>query len=320
MINFNVCLQELQDEHNRYFESKMADTLIKPLSNLLSIKKVSSAILDFLETNKESVISRIQNCSEIREELYGEKYYGHLDTTDSKTLNSDEIYLQLINRLENSKTKLSQIIHIHVIFIQRIFDHLLNKDIRRPEKDFTHKKMELCKKLFTNELFAAANRGRIESNTNFFLSTNPGINRNRYFKSKFNETENHFKAMHRFSPDEQSTFFKSISSTNIPFVAGASGHMGSLLLGALLYGELSETELQEYSFVCALSLIHGGNHSFHETMLVARQVDIPYLIGNYVSAIPESVKQIPEFDGLRKEFSGYLLEESNSSYRIQITK
>lgn len=320
MTNFNICLQELQDEYNRYFESKMADTLIKPLSNLLSIKKVSSAILHFLETNKASVISQIQNCPEIREELYGEKYYGHLDTADSIKLNSNEIYLQLIDQLRNSETKTSQVIHIHVIFIQRIFDHLLNKDILESKKEFTHKKMELCKTLFTSELFATANRGRVESNTKFFLSTNPGINRNRYFKSKFNETEKHSKAIYRFFPDKQSVFFKSISSANIPFVAGASGHMGSLLLGALLYGELSAIELHEYSFVCALSLIHGGNHSFHEAMLVARQVEIPYLIGNYASAIPESVKKMSEFDGLIKKFPEFLFAESIASCRIQITK
>lgn len=307
MQDFSVCLKELEDEQRRYFESKLADTFIRQPGSISSIRKISLAIVALIQRNLYMVISQIGTNLQIKNEIYDKNYYGHLETDNKDSATPQNICHQIINVLENPAAKLNQVINIHAIFIHRIFDHLPNKSITLTNEAINSKKAELCSLLFPDFLFKQRNRKEIRKDLS--LRTTPGINRNRFFQNKLKKTEEHSPALYRFVLTEQ-------SAMNMLFVAGSSGHTGSLLLGAMLYGKLTQEECKEYAFYCALSLIHGGNHSFHEAMMVAHQVGIPYSSDHYEVSIPESIKQMQEFTELCSEFPQFLTENSTRSFSI----
>lgn len=307
-VNFKICLKELKEERAKFFEAKLAETFLDCCTNLASTKKVSSAIIKLLINNKDRVLGILED-NKIRDELYNEKIYGHLDIDSVDSITPIKIYNQLIETLTQSDYKIIQIVNIHSVFIHRIFDKIASEQ----QKD---QKAPLVSKLFSSNLFSEDNRGRTQIKFDFDLIKSSGANRSRFFTKKLQETQTHAPAFLRFAADEQSSFFRTITKLGMPLIAGASGHTGSFLLGALLYGDLTQKELREYCFTCALTLIQGGNHSLHEIMIVAQQVNIPYQAGNYLSAIPDIIQQQSEFLNLCSEFSEFL-DQPNLGYSLK---
>lgn len=300
----SIYLLELEEEYKRFFESKLAGLLDKEFLALHSIKKVSQAILMLLKKNKEEVIERFRQDAKIKKELFGKEFYGHLTADDNLT--EENIYSQVVSLLEDY-SRPSCILQLHALFIHRIFDHLKIKSLQGEHDNIVlQRKSKLCTGLFSENLFK--NRSRQEINSSALFTTVSGINRNKYFQNKLNVGETHSPALFRFQPDNQSPFFLAAKTANMPFVAGPSGHMGSFLLGALLFAELSQDDLKEYAFGCSAFLISGGNHSFHECMVVAQQIGIPYTLGNYVEAIPDTIKKTATYQSLQLEFTEFLGE------------
>ena len=84
-------------------------------------------------------------------------------------------------------------------------------------------------------------------------------------------------------------------------------------MGAKLYGNLTATELQEYTTACFAVLVAGGNHSFNEVFMVANQIGVPYEMGNYALSLPDSFKQTAAYQKINETF-GHFLEKENIAF------
>lgn len=187
---------------------------------------------------------------------------------------------------------------IHCIFVHRIYEKIK----QHPDKT------EFVKKIFPDHLFSKEIRSRRErKEQDVKTTTQLGISRHIVFTKMIGKSNKpHLSARDKFMTDTKSSFFQSCHKKIIPSVCGPSGHTGSLMLGIKLYGNLSKDEAQEYALICFAFLAAGGNHSFHETMVVAQTLGINFLENDYSSAIPDSFKETHAFKNLSKRFPEFL--------------
>lgn len=296
---------ELSLRYREYLESKLAVELLKHNNHYASIAKISSAILKFIESNKQKVEVIIGSNPSIAKELT-EPYYGAI-FKNSDVLSPEEILSAIIDVLKNEKSEIKMLMQIHAVFIHRIYDALEQK----PEK------LKLVDKIFPKELFAGAVRGRSEvSNKVISPTQQQGISRLSIFNKRIESSSSvHIRAIDRFALDPSAPFVKSAYENALPLVSGPSGHSGSFMLGAKLYGNLTPEELNEYALVVFAFLAAGGNHSFHEVMVVAKQVGVDYQEGRYDTSIPTTVSKLSFFNKISENFPE-LSEAVVSNYKI----
>lgn len=209
--------------------------------------------------------------------------------------------LEILNKGKN----LEQIIHVHSVFVYKIYSNLIDKKILG-EEEF-HKKNKLVKTIFTNDLFKE--RGRTEIVKEKKIRTESGIHRNKVLEkiSKLN-TSKHSPSLFRFIPNPNSFFITEANKYFLPFVAGPSGHTGSLLLGAKLYGDFNKELLQDYTLACFSYLACGGNHSFHEVMIVAKNIGIDFDPESYTVSFSKAFLSSDLYKTLREEYRDLLPE------------
>lgn len=305
-----LLLQELTEEYKRYFESKMASVLMKETYKFSSINKISAVILGIILTYKNIILDILEQNKIIATELFSKGYYGHLDAGLLES-NKNDIFDKIVSVLKSS-TKPNQIIHIHSVFNYRILNILYNhSELKNSDLFYDKEKIKFCEKLISSGILKDRGRRKkiIFSNN---LTKITGISHNLFFQNKLEKTEEHFPAMNYYQPEFNSFFYQHMQFHKMPFVAGASYHMITLLKGALAY-RLMEAEIAEYAFLCAAYMINGGNHSFHETMSIAEKFGVPYTCGCYNSAIPKSLKITPAYKVLQREFPEFLEENLDKS-------
>lgn len=162
-------------------------------------------------------------------------------------------------------------------------------------KSFKQQKQTIKESLFTQHLFS--NRGRINNGIKdneekklrlIANTTYAGINSNRFFINKIRSSATvspHLRARDCFTQDKSMKMTAEQKGQIAPFVAGASGHTGTLLLGAKLYGNLNQSELKDYTLNVFAFLTAGGNHSYEEVMVVAKQLGITEHSAEYLSEL-----------------------------------
>ncbi|AHE67046.1 hypothetical protein Loa_01495 [Legionella oakridgensis ATCC 33761 = DSM 21215] len=220
---------------------------------------------------------------------------------------------KILEVLCSDKINLSQILQIHMVFIHRLFDEIINFSDSNTMREITARKAALVKQLFPDALFR--DRARKEINTSPSLTRQLGITRHPVFNKLVGMSEDaHLRALDRFAIDQGSVFYKNTIGKIIPKVAGPSGHTGALLLGANLYGNLTSEELHQYTIACFVFLATGGNHSFHEVMIVAQQVGIHYRENDYLHNLPSSIKDTEFFKTFSAEFPQYFQENDIENY------
>ncbi|HEX4044990.1 MAG TPA: hypothetical protein VHZ76_04920 [Gammaproteobacteria bacterium] len=286
---------ELQLKYREFFESKLAVFLLDYASHFLSVKKISTAIVNLMETNKSIVINTIMKDSKIIAELR-EPYFG--SCYDKKqTVSAEQVFEKILSILKEG-SQLKNIMQIHCIFIHRIYDQIEKK----PEK------AALVSQIFPLSLFSKENRSRIEKKEEEIKETTQlGITHHRVFSKMLRQSDkNHIRALDRFQPDDGSDFFKSSAEKRVPVVCGASGHTGSLMLGVKLYGDLTSDELKEYTLAAFAFLAAGGNHSFYEVLKVANLVGIDFQIDDYSVGVPTSIKKDESYQTIKNQFPEFL--------------
>lgn len=272
---------ELKIKHKEFFESKLAIDMLKDSKDLHSVKKVSAAILKLILSNEQAVIAAIANnpkiIAELRTPYFGSCYEGKQEVTH---LDACE---KIISILSDENADLKNVLQVHCVFIHRIYDQLEKRS----------EKVEFVKQLFPSVLFSKESRSRIEKKEeDVRLTTQLGISRHPVFAKMLGQSDkSHSCAMEKYTPDCNAVFFKSAKEKGIPVVCGPSGHIGSLLLGAKLYGNLSRDELKEYTWAGFAFLTAGGNHSFYEVMLVANLVGVDFQLDDYAISAPVSCKR-----------------------------
>ncbi len=289
---------DLQTRYREYFESKLAITLLQKPELFLSVHAVSKIMVFLLEEHKEQALLQISNNKKIAEDLYHVRYFGRLSRNELPT--SRVILNDMLEILNDASSELKKTMQIHSIFTYRIYPRLKN---------------------ISEEKHIQSNRCRLEINTKTSLSKQLGIARNNVFNKMIsiidkNEIQ-HARAIDRFKPDIHSTFFKSISEKNIPFIAGPSGHTASLMKGAVSYGLNTVEMLKQYALACFAFLAGGGNHSFHEVMIAANQVGVPFEINNYEESLPSSFRDSSIYKKLCEEFPQFL-DSINRSERVKL--
>jgi len=88
---------------------------------------------------------------------------------------------------------------------------------------------------------------------------------------------------------------------DMPVMAGPSGSAAYMLNTAMVLG-LPPAQLPTYTLALVGSIVGGGHHTFHEIMTVAAQVGVPYVRGNYLSAIPAAFWRDGQFNELVHQF------------------
>ena len=286
--------QELKLRYNEFFESQLAVTIVEKKSDAKSIAKISAAIIDLLEAHADKVKAIIEIKPEILKEL-SEPYYGASFASGDRPT-TEAIYKKMLEVLRDA-TSLKQMMQIYGVFIHRIYDAL----VTHPQKP------AIVKKLFANSLFSTENRSRSEHKVaDVKVTQQQGICLNPVFAKKVSVSDSsHSRALDRYQLNPNSLFSKAAKKHARPTVCGASGHTGSFMLGATLYGMLEKAELKEYALICFAFLTAGGNHSFDEAMVVAGLVGVDFKENDYAANFHDTFLEEAPFEEIRSQFSSY---------------
>lgn len=307
----NVC-RELELRNKELFESRLAISILRTSSEFASVRKISAAILNLIQQHEASCLTvisiAIQNHHREKDKPIETRkaslitelsvpYYGAIYAEDEITT-PEETLARIKNILSDPGADLKQVMQIHGQFSYRIYDTIQKNE----------HKQHWCKILFPDNFFKSRASDR-EERLDAKPTTQLGISRNSVFKKMIGTSLNaQIRAMERFSPNDQCVFFNDAKKTNMPVVCGPSGHTGSFLLGAKLYGDLSEAELREYALVVFAFLCAGGNHSFYEVMCIVNLVDSSCLPNNYIRVL-SSIKETAIYAELMDRFPQFLTRE-----------
>jgi hypothetical protein len=304
-------MDELIIAHKRYFESSMANMVLENRSLTPAVDTVSKIILRHIEENQEKIHEIIKNCPKLTGDLYADHMFGRLPDKRLGGENPEkEILSQIVSVLSDETSPLKQVVHIHGAFIYRIYNKLLDEALNDHQNKFHNhalKKEMLHKKIYDIPSFKGERRIQKESPDLVKKKEKTGITTaHKFFIERMSPAENHRRGMDIFSPALQSTFFKMTQQHRLPFVAGASNHTGSLMLGAALYGDLNKEGLHEYALATFAYLTSGGNHSFHEVMIVANTLGIPFDPDSYTCSLPKNFLDTELFKKLQDKFDHFL--------------
>jgi hypothetical protein len=290
--------EELHLRYREFFESRLAVFLLGKTELFSAVRKISGAILNFINGNKQKILKQLFVDSKIRQELYGENYFGHLVHDVNAVPLPDKILADMQTTLQDENASLSQVMQIHSIFVYRLYDHVQEKNQR----------LAVMQKYFMDDA-DVGHVDRVESEEKVSLTTQFGISRHPVFKKLIGQdTTSHLRAVDRFLPNVESPHHRERVDHGLPFVAGRSGHTRTLLVGALLYGDFDSDEFKEYVLSIFVFLAAGGNHSFHEVMDVAHQVGVPCDKKSYSVSLPDSFKNSENYKVLSRIFPEYLEE------------
>lgn len=276
---------ELNIRYNEYFESKFALQLLENKAALEAVNKASKLIYQYLLQHKSTVICLIEEKPEILHELSDSAFYGRLKFDE---ITPEHVYAKICHVLNDADTSLAVIMQVHSVFIYRIFQLTIEES----------KKILQVDVLFSD-------RGRKEKTDGALYSNKVGICRNRFFCNMTNKgysTDKHARALDKFINDDSSLYYLNVCAKSIPYVAGPSTHTLTLISGAIKLGLNQIEDIKEYALACFAFLASGGNHCFHEVMLVASKAGFQYDDGIYESCLPTSVIQSPWYKKLNEEF------------------
>jgi len=293
-------IRSLPIYYKEYFESRLAIELLKNPQWFASVKFISNEICRVIKANPEKAVKLIAEQKAIQRELFDEKYFGRFGESEKSTT-PHAIMRTMLMILQDEKRDLSQVMQIHSIYIYRMHEALTGSN-----------DLSLLKqKLYPHELFK--DRGRKSESSpkscqRSALSKRLGVVRDPVFATLIEEhKEMHECAVDVFAPDVDSEFFKKTVEQGLPFATGASGHTATMLLGAKHFG----VDLQDYALAVFAFLTAGGNHSFHEVMVVAKHMGVDYEVNHYLACIPDRIKQMDKFKEFAEGFSEFLIAKKS---------
>lgn len=215
-------------------------------------------------------------------------HFGRLSTPENAP-NHYQIYQIARKHLTAGKT----IEHILTCFLASlaVFEFLKGIECEQEKLDYFN---ELGEALYSKELFAERGRYRLPIKPQ--LRKDVGIY-NGYNPHIWFQIPSHVKAVDsiRFNPDKSTFFVKYAQDHNIPLVAGPSSHSAGLFRIGLLFVNLNEEQLLQYSNCICAFLIAAGAHSFHEIMSVAKNIGVPYQEQQYMDSLSLAFKKTPSF-------------------------
>ncbi len=300
----DTLIHELKTEFHAHFETVFADELSKHPENYHSLRKISQSILALISINRSQLISILDASVHVKTELLATTMHGHIILKEHEKADGETILNLFIDILKNEKSDLSQVLLLHGFFIHRLYDHCPNKSIDMFEESKFGNKEFFANKIFRNSLFSERKRQEVK---NVAENKNPGVISNSALAklSRISPlTEGSPKDL--LKVDESSLFVQKIRKHHLPLASSVSGHTGSLLLGAMIYGGLTKLELSEYLLAAFSYLTMARAHTFHEVMVVGETVGLPFSYHNYVSSIPSEIRESSVCQHMSNLFPQYL--------------
>lgn len=300
-------------EQRRCFESHLADMLLKISSTFPAVSNLSKKIAFFLEKHKTELIEKHPAVFvDLCQELYNDRFFGRIASEKPADLTFSQLIDLLITTLKSSVKNVPLIMHIQQLFMMHIYDKIIPADSQ--EAIIKKKSVE---KVFPSFLFniSAPARKRVQScitaqpaNITGAMSTTIGF-ASPQSCSGLSPTEMHCTALGDFNLNPKSAWAERVAKFYLFFIAGPSGHTGSLLLLREIIGEFSGPEQKkQYTAAIMALLMGGGFHTYDEIMAVVNTVEEnSYSIGKYSECdLPESIRYTKEYAELKEKFPGVL--------------
>ena len=323
-------LYELKATYRAYFESQLAAYILRKHNQLDAVKKISKRILHLIKNNNSTttqgelapIFKIIMGEPKIAEELYNNYMFGRLGETSVEPQNILDVFKKILMAYlspDNVIVTLEQVMHVHSVFAYRIYSKLPNKQItiddRQPiniadEPSLSEVITYLANKspqtidILLTELtsdFKAIGRNPDRGRSALINNSAPcktllGNCNNCFFNNCLNKLSYtnsdhlHRPAMHIYQPDINSAYYQTMQDKGLPYIAGRSTHTWTFIHAATCFGNLSNTEMQEYFMAVAAYLIGGGNHTFDESAYIAHALaNVPYVEGNYYLSMPQDI-------------------------------
>jgi hypothetical protein len=299
---------ELKTEFRAYFETSFAHELSKDPVLSPSVGKISDTIMALIRSNESSLINALENSSHAENDLFNDKVYGRLHVKNGMKLTGENIINLFLEILSSEESPLAQVLLVHGFFIHRLYDHCNNVE----------KKDTIKQKIFHHDVFSERQRTK---NPNVRNNLKPGTINNRALANLVRVPYvTHGSPKDQFTLDENSSFIQDLKQHHLPLASSVSGHTGSLLLGALLYGRLNKTELQEYLLAAFCIFTLARAHTFHEVMIVGNIIGLPFSYEDYDTCIPDSIRHSPSYHRVGQMFQQFLQNESKEGKNKQLSQ
>ncbi|MBI2784957.1 MAG: hypothetical protein HYX60_01055 [Legionella longbeachae] len=292
------------------FESDLANVILKNPDLFKSVDKVSQSIIMLLKNKKNyQEITKDHSILDetISDLLFSESSFGTLGSSINYCKTPTGLIDNIITALE-TKQNLQLVLHIHQIFIKKIFKHLPDKtsifadmqivDAKEltlsqeyakkiktnpDEIDIYYK--EISKKIFSNDLFKRPYRKQGKHNGEKTTRIGIAPHGECIFSS---ETDIHENALGRFQPSPNANWTMEINKNKLPFVSGPSGHAALSMILVVTIGNLNQEEMKQYATALIGEITGGGYHTLGEIMSVCQKAGIPYSHNNYIDFLPKS--------------------------------
>lgn len=341
-----------------YYESLIAANVINQPNLFPSVKKLSLIIINLFDINIDFYHLLSESTNFIESQLFNKDYFGRINGENFSCGAPHAVIAELKKILLSDKSPLELIMHVHSLFMWKLYDLLPNQvpDTHRigstnqsnsgtlsysqklfqkihenPEKIKEIKK-EAVQQIFYNELFyqdKKIERSRVAKDQKVEPTYMLGIVRHSFFANLVPKISYlHKRAADIFLPDRNSNFTRSLNQLNLPNVAGASGTGGGLALCASLLGNFSKDEMQEYSTASMGYLVSGGNHGVDEVFSVFSKVDVPYTPGEYAKNLPQIFRNSSGYQKLITQFAEQIYDHleqmsdnlHNQGYTLDISE
>ncbi len=318
-----------------HYETQLADSVLKNPQCVPAVTKISNAIIELIDLNKETIANLSKESIAIDEEMNNPDYFGRF-VTPKDTCNTPVKTLQeLRDVLVNPNSPLELVMHVHALFMGKFYDKLpkqippsllSNADvindpsysnivaskIRKNPQNIKTIKYGVVKDVFMNELFfkgSNIDRSRNQKQDVVPRSEKIGITHQSFFNDLApNSDYPHLRAADNFTPDYTANYTIKAQAKKLPLVAGPSGNAGGLILCACVCGDLSAEEMKEYGLATIAYLEGGGNHAFHEVGSVLAKVGIPHEFGTYEATLPSAYVNSSAYSDVKRNFKKLLVD------------
>ncbi|HHI4967319.1 TPA: hypothetical protein ACP5TM_004668, partial [Vibrio parahaemolyticus] len=294
-------LKSLYDSKNSFIrqkqcQSKLAEIVLTQLDlTKIATDRVSSGIVTFLKETQAYDPYLLDNLHKKIGHYFftnGRFSFGRLSTESVNTISPQDFYKKLLYTLQYGS--LDQVLAIHDAIGRKILPCYPSKRLdayqsisNTVREDWFDDCRIRGRKIF-NQTPSPSSMVGIVDDDDSVITHKVQLRQRAIDMYQRDET--------RKSHPSANDFYDGIDERNLLFVAGISGTTGSLLQAAQAFGPLDDIELKkQYVLGIVGYLVGGGMHSFHEVMMIASRVGIPYNPGQMQDALPDSFKQTPAY-------------------------
>lgn len=301
------------DRNNNAIERTLYDSFLSKL--IIENEKYYRPVFDKITHAMMEVLNKLQEDIKKYDKLIGHFIVVHIWSEALFDESEHNQYVRNVNLVERffyfrKKASICKLVN----FIKFFFEDYLTLDIvdaiwlsKRNEKNASLSLTELCQKklaqayksvndlqvaLRPEELFAEANRGRIEIKNPEVKSTpDLGImalaSTHPRLKNYFNPDTDVGNAKLYFKKNYRANFTKLLDWNDIPYISGPSGTIVNSLAGIFALIPLAPAELRQFAMGLSGALVAKGHHSFFECMVVLKVTGFTVEVNDYKKFIEQ---------------------------------